>query len=182
MRWVKLAHGRALEALLAESAKALFETSNAMQDRYNRLTKTLSESQTIPTASLQEMLELKDAGEEFKRNADDFRSAIRDLLQEEGDMASMYLTDQAAGKARKVGDDDQIELLLEMQVCANSLQTYTANAHCRYRHHAYSLTDVAATLLTRLNSITNHVTLLLSSTRNRLLNMVRGHDGCTLPR
>lgn len=40
-----------------------------------------------------------------------------------------------------------------------------------YRHHGYSLTDVATTLLTRLHSITNHVTLLLSSTRNRLLNM-----------
>lgn len=41
----------------------------------------------------------------------------------------------------------------------------------RYRHHAYTLTDLAATLLTRLQSITNHVTLLLSSTRNRLLNL-----------
>lgn len=108
--------GSALEALLAETARSLFETSHAVQERYTKLTKTLAESTTIPTASLQEMLELKDAGEEFKRNADDFRTAIRDLLQEEGDMAAMYLTDLSQGKVRKVGDDDQIELLLEMYV------------------------------------------------------------------
>ena len=85
-----------------------------MQERYTKLVNTLSTSETIPTASLQEMLELKDGCEEFKRNADDFRSAIRDLLQEENDMAAMYLTDLAQGTTRKRGDDDQIELLLEM--------------------------------------------------------------------
>ena len=52
-----------------------------------------------------------------------------------------------------------------------SISSRQADKSRRYRHHAYSLTDVAATLLTRLNSINNHVALLLSSTRNRLLNM-----------
>ena len=85
-----------------------------MQGRYTEMVNTLSESDSIPTACLQEMLELKDSCEEFKRNADDFRSSIRDLLQEENDMAAMYLTDLAQANVRKVGDDDQIELLLEM--------------------------------------------------------------------
>jgi magnesium transporter len=53
----------------------------------------------------------------------------------------------------------------------NSLTFILDFLSCSYRHHAYSITDLAATLLTRLQSITNHVTLLLSSTRNRLLNL-----------
>jgi hypothetical protein len=56
--------------------------------------------------------------------------------------------------------------------CSRSVRTaLTPPLLLRYRHHAYSLTDLATTLLTRLQSITNHVTLLLSSTRNRLLNL-----------
>ena len=57
---------------------------------------------------------LKDATEDFKRRAEDFREAVAEVLREEADMSKMYLTELSAGKVRQIGDDDEIELLLEM--------------------------------------------------------------------
>lgn len=165
---------------------------------------TLRTSDQIATSALQKMLEIKgtfafvtaslllfkltliitlDNVEEFKSTSEEFRQAVADLLREEADMAQMYLTDIENGKPHTVGDDDEIELLLEVYVVhtitfADAVRMLTrASVPAsfpslrRYRHHAYTLTDLAATLLTRLQSITHHVTLLLSSTRNRLLNL-----------
>lgn len=56
---------------------------------------------------------LADAAEDFQSRADDFKSAVDDILREEADMAAMYLTDQANGKPRKIGEDDEVELLFE---------------------------------------------------------------------
>jgi hypothetical protein len=52
--------------------------------------------------------------EEFKSTSEEFRQAVSEILREETDMAQMYLTDTQDGKAHAVGDDDEIELLLEM--------------------------------------------------------------------
>lgn len=52
--------------------------------------------------------------EEFKSTSEEFRQAIAELLREEADMAQMYLTDTENGKPHTVGDDDEIELLLEV--------------------------------------------------------------------
>ena len=92
--------------------------------------KTLANSDSIPTVALQAMLEIKgnmqtqllvytaevhnaDSAEEFKGQAEDFRTAVNDVLSEEADMAAMYLTDQKKGKPRSLGDDENVELLLE---------------------------------------------------------------------
>lgn len=57
-----------------------------------------------------------DSVEEFKSTSEEFRQAVAEVLREEGDMAQMYLTDIHNGKPHTVGDDDEIELLLEMWV------------------------------------------------------------------
>lgn len=61
-----------------------------------------------------------DAVEEFKSSSEEFRQAVADVLREEADMAEMYLTDIYDGKPHKIGDDDEIELLLEMYVYNNA--------------------------------------------------------------
>jgi hypothetical protein len=54
--------------------------------------------------------------EEFKSTSEEFRQAVMDILREEADMAQMYLTDIENGNPHTVGDDDEIELLLEVYV------------------------------------------------------------------
>lgn len=49
----------ALEALLAQTAKELFKTSDSLQERYADLMQTLKVSDQIPTSALQKMLEIK---------------------------------------------------------------------------------------------------------------------------
>ncbi|KAG9127856.1 hypothetical protein FRC07_008302 [Ceratobasidium sp. 392] len=82
------------------------------------------------------------------------KDAVAEILSEPDDMRKMYLTDLKAGKVREFGDDDEVELLLET-----------------YLKYAASLTLNASRNLQRLNSASQHLTLLLSSTRNRLLHL-----------
>lgn len=105
---------RALEALLRVSVRKLAETSEELQTGYRKLLDQLATSETIPTRALQDLMTLKDATEDFKRRAEDFREAVAEVLREEADMNKMYLTELQAGKVRQIGDDDEIELLLEM--------------------------------------------------------------------
>jgi len=62
---------------------------------------------------MQEMVLVKDAAEVFSREARAMKDAIEEVLSEPADMLKMYLTDRAAGKAREMGEDDDVELLLE---------------------------------------------------------------------
>lgn len=144
----------ALEAMLSQTCRNLHSTTSALQTTFDRLLLRFSENEAIPTAALQDMLEIKDAAEELRSDTADFKTAVSDVLRDEADMAAMYLTDQAQSRHRRIGDDDELELLLET-----------------YRHHASSLDGQVTTLLSRLASINSHVTLLLSATRNRLLNL-----------
>ena len=105
---------RALEALLRASVRKLADTSEELQRGYRKLLDQLATSETIPTRALQDLMTLKDATEDFKRRAEDFREAVAEVLREEADMSKMYLTELEAGKIRQIGDDDEIELLLEM--------------------------------------------------------------------
>jgi hypothetical protein len=105
---------RALEALLRASVRKLADTSEELQTGYRKLLDQLARSETIPTRALQDLMTLKDATEDFKRRAEDFREAVAEVLREEADMSKMYLTELEAGKVRQIGNDDEIELLLEM--------------------------------------------------------------------
>ena len=105
---------RALEALLRASVRKLADTSEELQSGYRKLLDQLATSETIPTRALQDLMTLKDATEDFKRRAEDFREAVAEILREEADMSKMYLTELEAGKVRQIGNDDEIELLLEM--------------------------------------------------------------------
>ena len=62
--------------------------------------------------------------EEFKSTSEEFRQAVMDILREEADMAQMYLTDIENGKTHTVGDDDEIELLLEVYVHSSTTSSF----------------------------------------------------------
>ncbi|KAG8714360.1 magnesium ion transporter [Ceratobasidium sp. 395] len=144
----------ALESLLSEEIHTLSQTSTELTTRANQLLKSMSSQDVISTAQMQEMIEVKDANEAFLRATTSVKDAIGEILSEPDDMRKMYLTDLKAGKVREFGDDDEVELLLET-----------------YLKYAASLSLNASRNLQRLNSASQHLTLLLSSTRNRLLHL-----------
>ncbi|QRV91472.1 mitochondrial inner membrane magnesium transporter [Ceratobasidium sp. AG-Ba] len=132
----------------------LSRTSTELTTRANQLLKSMSSQDVISTAQMQEMIEVKDSNEVFLRAATSVKDAVAEILSEPDDMRKMYLTELRNGKARELGDDDEVELLLET-----------------YLKYAASLTLNASRNLQRLNSASQHLTLLLSSTRNRLLHL-----------
>ncbi|KAG9100429.1 magnesium ion transporter [Ceratobasidium sp. UAMH 11750] len=144
----------ALESLLSQEIHTLSQTSAELTNRANQLLKSMSSQDVISTAQMQEMIEVKDANEVFLRAATSVKDAVAEILSEPDDMRRMYLTDLKAGKVREFGDDDEVELLLET-----------------YLKYAASLTLNASRNLQRLTSASQHLTLLLSSTRNRLLHL-----------
>ncbi|KAF8680197.1 Pkinase protein [Rhizoctonia solani] len=143
-----------LESLLSQEIHHLSQTSSELTDRVNTLLSSMSSQDVISTAHMQEMIEVKDANEIFLRAATSVKDAISEVLSEPDDMRRMYLTGISAGRPREYGDDDEIELLLET-----------------YLKYSTSLTLTASRNLQRLNSASQHLTLLLSSTRNRLLHL-----------
>ncbi|KAG8716330.1 magnesium ion transporter [Ceratobasidium sp. 423] len=143
-----------LESLLSQEIHHLSQTSSELTDRVNTLLSSMSSQDVISTAQMQEMIEVKDANEVFLRTATGVKDAIAEILSEPDDMRRMYLTGLRAGQLREYGDDDEIELLLET-----------------YLKYSTSLTLTASRNLQRLNSASQHLTLLLSSTRNRLLHL-----------
>ncbi|QRV76638.1 CorA-like magnesium transporter protein [Ceratobasidium sp. AG-Ba] len=144
----------ALESLLSQEIHTLSRTSTELTTRANQLLKSMSSQDVISTAQMQEMIEVKDSNEVFLRAATSVKDAVAEILSEPDDMRKMYLTELRNGKARELGDDDEVELLLET-----------------YLKYAASLTLNASRNLQRLNSASQHLTLLLSSTRNRLLHL-----------
>ncbi|CAE6440992.1 unnamed protein product [Rhizoctonia solani] len=143
-----------LESLLSQEVHHLSQTSSELTGRVNALLSSMSSQDVISTAHMQEMIEVKDANEIFLRAATSVRDAIAEVLSEPDDMRRMYLTGLRAGRLREYGDDDEVELLLET-----------------YLKYSTSLTLTASRNLQRLNSASQHLTLLLSSTRNRLLHL-----------
>ncbi|KAJ1311292.1 hypothetical protein OPQ81_009789 [Rhizoctonia solani] len=143
-----------LESLLSQEIYHLSQTSSKLTDRVNTLLSSMSSQDVISTAHMQEMIEVKDANEIFLRAATSVKDAIAEVLSEPDDMRRMYLTGLRAGRLREYGDDDEIELLLET-----------------YLKYSASLTLTASRNLQRLNSASQHLNLLLSSTRNRLLHL-----------
>ncbi|KAH7344857.1 hypothetical protein B0J17DRAFT_637141 [Rhizoctonia solani] len=143
-----------LESLLSQEIHHLSQTSSELTGRVNTLLSSMSSQDVISTAHMQEMIEVKDANEIFLRAATSVKDAIAEVLSEPDDMRRMYLTGLRAGRPREYGDDDEVELLLET-----------------YLKYSTSLTLTASRNLQRLNSASQHLTLLLSSTRNRLLHL-----------
>ncbi|CAE6400421.1 unnamed protein product [Rhizoctonia solani] len=143
-----------LESLLSQEINHLSQTSSELTNRVNTLLSSMSSQDVISTAHMQEMIEVKDANEIFLRAATSVKDAISEVLSEPDDMRRMYLTGISAGRLREYGDDDEVELLLET-----------------YLKYSTSLTLTASRNIQRLNSASQHLTLLLSSTRNRLLHL-----------
>jgi hypothetical protein len=73
----------------------------------------MSSQDVISTAQMQEMIEVKDSNEMFLRAATSVKDAVAEILSEPDDMRRMYLTELKQGKIREMGDDDEVELLLE---------------------------------------------------------------------
>ncbi|KAF8609256.1 cora-domain-containing protein [Ceratobasidium sp. AG-I] len=144
----------ALESLLSQEVHSLSQGSSQLTNRVNALLSSMSSQDVISTAQMQEMIEVKDSTEMFLRAATSVKDAVAEILSEPDDMRRMYLTEMKQGKVREMGDDDEVELLLET-----------------YLKYATSLALTASRNLQRLNSASQHLTLLLSSTRNRLLHL-----------
>ncbi|CAE6470746.1 unnamed protein product [Rhizoctonia solani] len=143
-----------LESLLSQEIHHLSQTSSELTGRVNTLLSSMSSQDVISTAQMQEMIEVKDTNEIFLRAATSVKDAIAEVLSEPEDMRRMYLTGLRAGRLREYGDDDEVELLLET-----------------YLKYSTSMSLTASRNLQRLNSASQHLTLLLSSTRNRLLHL-----------
>lgn len=162
-------HGSALESLLSQEIQELSRTSTQLTDRVNLLLSSMSSQDVISTAHMQEMIEVKDANEMFLRAASTVKDAIAEVLSEPDDMIRMYLTELSADKPRQPGDDDEVELLLETCDISTSGWMYAILNYYRYLKYSTSLTQTASRNLQRLNSASQHLTLLLSSSEFEFL-------------
>lgn len=105
-----------LESLLSQEIHHLSQASLELTNRVNALLLSMSSQDVISTAQMQEMIEVKDSNEMFLRAATSVKDAVAEILSEPDDMRRMYLTELKQGKVREMGDDDEVELLLETWV------------------------------------------------------------------
>ncbi|KAL8376933.1 hypothetical protein RB595_007860 [Gaeumannomyces hyphopodioides] len=114
---------RALEAVLGAVVTQLERELDAIREPAARILRSLEEDDAsavddglvMDRRKLRALLGLSDRVTHFARQAELVRSAVEDVLDYDDRLAALYLTDRAAGRARRAAHDDltAIELLLD---------------------------------------------------------------------
>ncbi|KAL8404385.1 hypothetical protein RB594_009291 [Gaeumannomyces avenae] len=114
---------RALEAVLGAVVTQLERELDAIHEPAARILRSLEEDDAsaaddglvMDRRKLRALLGLSDRVTRFARQAELVRSAVEDVLDYDDRLAALYLTDRAAGRARRAAHDDltAIELLLD---------------------------------------------------------------------
>ena len=102
---------RALEAILISVTSGLEGEFEGVREPVVRVLRELEED--IDRYKLRYLLIYSKKLGTFEQKARLVRNAIDDLLEADDDLASMYLTEKAAGKTRSENDHTEVEMLLE---------------------------------------------------------------------
>lgn len=141
---------RALEAVLISVTSGLESEFEGVREPVVRVLRELEED--IDRDKLRHLLIYSKKLGTFEQKARLVRDAIEDLLEADDDLASMYLTDKAAGKVRDEQNHDEIELLLES-----------------YHKVADEIVQVSSNLVSAIRNTEEIVRAILDANRNSLM-------------
>lgn len=104
---------RVLEAALASVTSTLEAEYLLGKQQVSNVLKTLDEEESLSHSDPRRLLDLVRTLAGIEQRARHVRSAIQDILNDDQDMADMYLSDKKAGKPHAVQDHQDVEYLLE---------------------------------------------------------------------
>ncbi|KAG2234143.1 hypothetical protein INT48_002306 [Thamnidium elegans] len=147
---------RALEAILISVTSSLQSELDILEGPVNKLLGDLEDLADIEESmngdKLRDLLQYSKKLAKFERDALSIRDALEEVLDNDDDLAAMYLTDKRAGKHRAPQDHEEVELLLEA-----------------YYKQTEEIAAKAATLRQHMRSTEEIVQLILDVSRNSLM-------------
>ncbi|KAI8067946.1 hypothetical protein BC940DRAFT_299942 [Gongronella butleri] len=147
---------KALEAILISVTSSMQSELDALEVPVNRLLSDLESlvdiEEGVNRDRLRDLLKLSKKLSKFESDVTSVRDAIEDVLENDDDLAGMYLTAKRSGDARQPNDHEEVELLLES-----------------YLKQTEEIANVASRLISNLRSTEDVVQLHLDLSRNALM-------------
>ncbi|GAA5812971.1 hypothetical protein MFLAVUS_006435 [Mucor flavus] len=147
---------RALEAILISVTSSLQSELDILEGPVNKLLGDLEDLADIEESmngdKLRDLLQYSKKLAKFERDALSIRDALEEVLDNDEDLAAMYLSDKRAGKPRAPQDHEEVELLLEA-----------------YYKQTEEIAAKASTLRQHMRSTEEIVQLILDVSRNSLM-------------
>ncbi|CAO3663331.1 magnesium ion transporter [Rhizopus azygosporus] len=147
---------RALEAILISVTSSLQSQLEVLEGPVNKLLSDLEDLADIEESmsgdKLSDLLKYSKKLAKFEQDALSIRDALEDVLDNDDDLAAMYLTDKKTGKHRAAHDHEEVELLLEA-----------------YYKETEEIAAKAATLRQHMKSTEEIIQLILDVSRNSLM-------------
>ncbi|KAI8979945.1 hypothetical protein BDB01DRAFT_798187 [Pilobolus umbonatus] len=147
---------RALEAILISVTSSLQSELDILEGPVNKLLNDLEDLADIEESmngdKLRDLLKYSKKLSKFEQDALSIRDALEEVLDNDEDLAAMYLTDKRSGKQRAPEDHEEVELLLEA-----------------YYKQTEEIAAKASTLRQHMRSTEEIVQLILDVSRNSLM-------------
>ncbi|CAO3703471.1 unnamed protein product [Rhizopus stolonifer] len=147
---------RALEAILISVTSSLQSELDVLEGPVNKILADLEELADIEESmngdKLRDLLKYSKKLAQFEQDALSIRDALEEVLDNDEDLAAMYLTDKEKGKHRESQDHEEVELLLEA-----------------YYKQTEEIAAKASTLRQHMRSTEEIVQLILDVSRNSLM-------------
>ncbi|KAI9503533.1 magnesium ion transporter [Coemansia spiralis] len=102
---------RALEAVLISVVNSLQSDEEVLVNLVQNLLAYLEES--VDRSKLRELLQYSKRLSRFEQKVLNIRDAIEEVLEQDEDLAAMYLTEKRYGKLRETDDHEEVELMME---------------------------------------------------------------------
>ncbi|KAJ1962340.1 magnesium ion transporter [Dipsacomyces acuminosporus] len=102
---------RALEAVLISVVTSLQSDEEVLVNLVQNLLAYLEES--VDRSKLRELLQYSKKLSRFEQKALNIRDAIEEVLEQDEDLAGMYLTQKLNGAMRAINDHEEVELMME---------------------------------------------------------------------
>ncbi|KAL4938725.1 hypothetical protein BDV06DRAFT_200314 [Aspergillus oleicola] len=146
-----------LEVALSSVTSVLEAEYNLTEEKVSKAllatdSSTLGGDESIMHSNLRKTLELKRQLASIEQRALQLRTVAQEVLNEDEDMANMYLTDKAAGKPHEVLDHQSVEYLLETYFKASD-----------------TIAQQAASLMSRIRRTEETIQYTLSVRRNQIM-------------
>ncbi|KAL9656154.1 hypothetical protein ABK040_007772 [Willaertia magna] len=142
---------RILECILHKVCANIESEKDLLQERCNEI---LSAPDYTNEDSLYQILQAKQHITRFKTFVTELHETINNILEQDDDMASMYLTDKVKGYPRTEDQHEEIEMLLET-----------------YQHRVENVMNVLDDLREDLDDTQEFLEVCLDSIRNKMMQM-----------
>ncbi|KAJ1976849.1 magnesium ion transporter [Dimargaris verticillata] len=141
---------RALESVLVSVVSTLQDEVQVVSSLVTNLLAHLEEK--IDRDRLKELLQYSKRMSKFEQKVLNIRDAIVEVLEQDEDLAAMYLTAKKGEQPRNIHDHEEVELLLET-----------------YLKQVEEIANVISALSTNMRSTEDIVNIMLDSQRNDLM-------------